>query len=205
MYDLLKRLLDLVVASILLVIFLPFWIIIPILIKLDSPGPIIFRHARLGKNRRPFLMYKFRSMVEGAHTMLHHHDPVLLERFKAGDWKLENDPRITRLGRILRSITIDEWPQLINVLKGEMSMIGPRAYMAQEIEEQIKKYPQVKPLLEDIFSVKPGITGPWQVAGRNEVPFNQRARLDAMYARKKSIRNDILILLKTPRAMFSKW
>ena len=150
-------------------------------------------------------MFKFRSMIDGAHDLLHSHDPELLKKFKAGDWKLENDPRITRLGRIMRSITIDEFPQIVNVLKGEMSMVGPRAYMSEEIKDQLKKYPQVRPLMKDIFTIKPGITGPWQVSGRNEVPFNQRTRLDAMYARKKSISNDLFIIFKTPKAMFSKW
>lgn len=204
-YDLVTRAMDLVVSLILTAIFLPVWIVIPILIKLDSPGPIIFCHARIGKGKKPFVMYKFRSMVDGAHDILHSKNPELLEKFKASDWKLENDPRITKLGKILRSVTIDEFPQLINVIKGEMSMVGPRAYMEQEIEDQLKKYPQVKSLMKDIFSVKPGITGPWQVSGRNEVPFNQRARLDALYARNKSISQYVLILLKTPKAMFSKW
>jgi lipopolysaccharide/colanic/teichoic acid biosynthesis glycosyltransferase len=144
-------------------------------------------------------------MVDGAHEILHHHNPELLQRFKAGDWKLEGDPRITKLGKILRSITIDEFPQLINVLKGEMSIVGPRAYMKQEVKDQLKKYPHVKTLMPTIFSVKPGITGPWQVSGRNEVPFNQRVRLDYMYAMKKSILYDMWIILKTPQAMFSKW
>lgn len=205
MYELAKRLLDLIVASILLIIFLPFWIIIPILIKLDSPGPIIFYHTRVGKGGSTFKMLKFRSMVDGAHQLLHHHDQALLKKFKEGDWKLVDDPRITRLGKILRSITIDEWPQLINVVRGEMSMVGPRAYMAEEIQEQVKKYPQVADLIDDIFSVKPGITGPWQVSGRNDIPFDKRVKLDAAYARKKSLLNDIAILVKTPQAMFSKW
>lgn len=205
LYQIIKRLFDIVGSSILLILFLPFWIIIPILIKLDSPGPVIFRHKRLGKNKVIFDMYKFRSMVDGAHAMLHHHNPELLEQFKKGDWKLENDPRITKLGRILRSVTIDEFPQLLNVLKGDMSMVGPRAYMKEEIEDQVKKYPQVKKLLKTVFSVKPGVTGPWQVSGRNEILFNQRARLDYMYAQKHSLIYDILIILKTPRAMFSKW
>jgi lipopolysaccharide/colanic/teichoic acid biosynthesis glycosyltransferase len=204
-YNVVSRLMDLAISLTLIVIFLPIWIIVPLLIKLDSPGPVLFRHQRLGKHKNPFIMYKFRSMIDGAHELLHANNPELLKKFKQGDWKLESDPRITRLGKILRSITIDEFPQLVNVLKGDMSMVGPRAYMAQEIDEQIIKYPQVKPLLTDIFSIKPGITGPWQVAGRNEVPFNQRARLDAQYARKKSITNDVLILVKTPKAMFSKW
>jgi lipopolysaccharide/colanic/teichoic acid biosynthesis glycosyltransferase len=137
--------------------------------------------------------------------MLHQNDSELLKKFKDGDWKLKNDPRITRLGKILRSITIDEFPQLINVLKGEMSLVGPRAYMEQEIHEQTSRYPEVKRYMKDIFTVKPGITGPWQVSGRNEIPFCRRAKLDAEYARHKSLKDDLVIILKTPAAMFSKW
>jgi len=189
----------------LIILFLPIWIIIPILIKLDSPGPIIFRHKRVGQFGKDFDMLKFRSMIDGAHDYLHKQHPELLKQFKAGDWKLEKDPRITKLGRVLRSLTIDEFPQLINVLTGEMSLIGPRAYMRQEIEEQTKKYPQTKVLMKAITSIKPGVTGPWQVSGRNEIPFDRRAELDAQYATQRSIVKDILIILKTPQAMFSKW
>ena len=204
-YDQQKRILDLAVATILAIGFLPFWIIVPILIWLDSPGPVIFRHKRVGKGGKTIRLYKFRSMVMDADEILHKKDKALLKEFKKGDWKLKNDPRITKIGKILRSLTIDEFPQLLNVFSGEMSMIGPRAYVARELDEQRKKYPETIPLIQDILSIKPGITGPWQVAGRNEIPFNQRAKLDSEYARQQSIWNDILILLKTPKAMLSKW
>jgi len=204
-YDFVKRILDLSVATVLAVLFLPVWVIVPILIKLDSPGPVIFTHKRVGKGGRAIYIYKFRSMVQNADAILHQQDKKLLEEFKKGDWKLRNDPRITRLGKILRALTIDEFPQLMNVFKGEMSMIGPRAYVAKELAEQQEKYPETKPLIKEILSVKPGITGPWQTSGRNEVPFNQRAKMDADYARQRSLWNDMLILLRTPRAMLSKW
>src|SRR3989344_5757594 len=204
-YDQQKRILDLVIASVLTVIFLPIWVIVPLLILLDSSGPIIFTHRRVGKNGRTIYLYKFRSMVEDADEILHKRDKKLLKEFKKGDWKLKNDPRITRLGRILRALTIDEFPQLFNVFKGEMSMVGPRAYVARELEEQQHKYPETKKLVADIISVKPGITGPWQTSGRNELPFSTRAKMDAEYARHRSIWHDILILLRTPKAMISKW
>lgn len=200
-----KRILDIIVSLTLIIIFFPVWIVIPILIILDSPGPIIFTHKRVGKNGKPINLYKFRSMVSDADDILHKKNPELLKRFKDGDWKLKDDPRITPLGRMLRSLTIDEFPQVFNVLKGEMSIVGPRAYVARELEEQQEKYPETKELIDDILSVKPGITGPWQTSGRNEVPFNVRARMDASYARQKNIWNDIVILLKTPKAMISKW
>jgi lipopolysaccharide/colanic/teichoic acid biosynthesis glycosyltransferase len=204
-YHVTKRMLDLLVAVCLLVVFLPFWVVVPILIKLDSKGPVIYRHKRIGLNGKPFYMYKFRSMVNGAHALLHGSSSSLLQEFKAKDWKLEHDPRITKVGKVLRSLTIDEFPQLLNVIRGEMSMIGPRAYMRAELDEQTKRYPETKPLQATILSVKPGITGPWQVSGRNEIPFVKRAQLDAHYAQHATIVNDIVILFKTPLAMLSKW
>jgi lipopolysaccharide/colanic/teichoic acid biosynthesis glycosyltransferase len=196
---------DLVIAFILLIVFLPIWLIVPILIKLDSPGPVFFKHRRVGKYGREFDMYKFRSMFENAHEYLHQNNPQLLQKFKDNDWKLADDPRITRLGKILRSITIDEFPQIINVLIGDMSIVGPRAYMKQEILEQVEKYPLTKNNIEAIYLIKPGVTGPWQVSGRNELPFTKRTELDAKYAVTHSLLNDLQIILKTPHAMFSKW
>jgi lipopolysaccharide/colanic/teichoic acid biosynthesis glycosyltransferase len=206
-YEQQKRILDLVVASCLLILFIPFWIIVPILIFLDSGFPIIFKHQRVGKNGKPFMILKFRSMVPNAQILLREKYPHLLEKFKAGDWKMEakEDPRITPLGRLMRTFTIDEFPQIFNVLKGEMSMVGPRAYVQEELDEQTQKYPHTKKYVDDILSVKPGITGVWQTSGRNEIPFDQRAKMDAEYARNQSIWQDIKILLKTPRAMLSKW
>lgn len=204
-YETQKRIMDLVVASILTVIFLPVWIIVPILIMLDSEGPVIFTHKRVGKGGKIIYLYKFRSMVEDADDILHRKDKKLLREFKKSDWKLKNDPRITKLGKILRSLTIDEFPQLYNVFKGDMSMVGPRAYVAKELEEQQHRYPETQKLAREILSVKPGITGPWQTSGRNEIPFNIRAKMDAEYARQRSVWNDMLILVRTPQAMISKW
>ncbi len=204
-YEFQKRVVDIIVAISLFFIFLPVWVIVPILIFLDSGTPILFKHKRVGKDGQPFELYKFRSMVADADAILHKHNKELLQEFINGDWKIKNDPRITRLGKVLRSLTIDEFPQLYNVLKGEMSMVGPRAYLKKELIEQTKRYPKTKDYIKDILSVKPGITGPWQTSGRNEVPFEKRALLDAEYARTQSLANDIKILLKTPKAMISKW
>jgi len=206
-YDQQKRILDIIVAFGLLVIFFPFWIVIPILIFLNSGTPIIFRHRRVGKNGNPFMIYKFRSMVPNAQKMLQEKYPHLLEKFKAGDWKIEakKDPRITKLGRFMRAFTIDEFPQIFNVLRGEMSMVGPRAYVQEELDEQMEKYPETKKYLKDILAVKPGITGIWQTSGRNEIPFAQRAQIDGQYAHRQSIWQDIIIMFKTPKAMLSKW
>lgn len=204
-YEQQKRILDIAVAIGLFLLFLPVWIVVPILIYFDSGLPIIFTHKRIGKNGKEFELYKFRSMVQDADEILHHKDKKLLEKFKNGDWKIKNDPRITRLGKILRSLTIDEFPQLYNVFRGEMSMVGPRAYLERELEEQTQRYPETKEYIPQILSVKPGITGPWQTGGRNEVPFAIRAKMDAEYAQKHSIWTDLLILSRTPKAMISKW
>lgn len=204
-YDIIKRLFDIIFSLILAVVFLPVWIVIPLLIKLDSKGSIIFKHKRIGKDGKEFWMYKFRTMVADADEILHKKDKKLLEEFKNSDWKLENDPRITKLGRLIRNLTIDEFPQLYNVLKGEMSVVGPRAYVKIEIKEQTKKYPETKKLIKDIFKVKPGITGPWQISGRNEIPFVKRARMDSDYARNYNLGVDLEIILKTPQAMITKW
>lgn len=206
-YDIAKRTLDILVASILAIIFLPIWLTVPILIVLSSPGPIVYKHRRIGKDGKDFYMYKFRSMVINADDILHKHDKNLLKKFKAMDWKLEakDDPRITPLGRILRSLTIDEFPQLYNVLKGDMSMVGPRAYLAREITEQVKRYPGTDKLMKIVLSAKPGLTGLWQVSGRNEVTFDKRVGLDAQYVGTRSLFNDLKILCKTPQAMISKW
>jgi lipopolysaccharide/colanic/teichoic acid biosynthesis glycosyltransferase len=206
-YEQKKRILDVGVAVVLMVLFLPFWMIVPLLIMIDSGRPVFFKHKRVGKHGDEFYLWKFRSMVPNADQILHDNKGQLLEKFKAGDWKMKatEDPRITPLGKVLRSFTIDEFPQLYNVLRGEMSMVGPRAYLREELQEQIKRYPETKHYLKSILSVKPGITGPWQVSGRNEVPFTKRAKLDAAYASKASIWQDVRILAKTPQAMLSKW
>ncbi|NMB57497.1 sugar transferase [Candidatus Beckwithbacteria bacterium] len=203
--DFLKRIVDIIVSLCLFLLFLPFWIIIPILIKLDSPGPVFYRHRRVGKDGKEFWIFKFRSMVENADEILHKQDKKLLQKFKPGDWKLKNDPRITPLGKVLRNLTIDEFPQLFNVLKGEMSMVGPRAYLKKELRQQTKKYPQTYKYIKTILSVKPGITGVWQTSGRNEISFDKRAKIDYDYARNHNFWGDIIILLKTPQAMISKW
>ncbi len=204
-YQTQKRILDIIVALILSIVFLPFWIVIPILIFFDSGWPVIFAHRRIGKDGKEFDLYKFRSMIKDADDLLHNGDKKLLKEFKKGDWKLANDPRITKLGKVIRSLTIDEFPQLYNVIKGDMSMIGPRAYVKKELREQAKKYPETKAYIPLILSTKPGITGVWQTSGRNEIPFNIRAKMDAEYAQRQSIIEDLMIILKTPKAMISKW
>jgi len=202
-----KRSIDLLSSIILLIIFSPILIITSILIKITSPGPVIFKQKRVGQNKE-FFMYKFRSMRYGdMDKYLKDNYPHLWKKYKANDWKLSasEDPRITRIGKFIRSTSIDEMPQFINVLKGEMSLVGPRAYRDQELHEYSQKYPQTKKYIDIIRTAKPGITGLWQVSGRNDLPFEKRAKMDADYIENRSIRQEIAIIFKTPMAMFSRW
>jgi lipopolysaccharide/colanic/teichoic acid biosynthesis glycosyltransferase len=204
-YDIVKRLIDIFLSFLLAILFLPVWLIIPLLIKVDSPGSMIYKHKRVGKNGKEFWMYKFRTMIANADEVLFKKNKKLLAKFKENDWKLKNDPRITKLGKLIRNLTIDEFPQLYNVLKGEMSIVGPRAYVRKEIEEQTARYPGTRNLIKKIYKVRPGITGPWQTSGRNDVPFMKRAKMDADYAKNYSLWEDLKIILKTPQAMITKW
>ncbi len=204
MYEVVKRTIDLVGAIVLLLIFSPVILTTSILIKLSSPGPVFAdTPKRIGKGGKLFYPYKFRSMILNAHSLLRR-DPKfkkLYEEYKKSSFKLHEDPRVTTVGKFIRKHSIDEIPQLINVLKGEMSIVGPRPYYPDELEQQTNKYPYTKELVKDVLSMKPGITGYWQVSGRSEVNFDKRIEMDSYYTKKRSILLDFLILLKTPFAM----
>jgi len=206
LYEPIKRIMDITLAIVFGILFLPVCILTAIAIKIESPGPILAdTPGRVGKNGKIFRLYKFRSMIVGAHNLLRK-DPrfkKLYEEYKRSGYKLREDPRWTRVGKFIRKYSIDEIPQLINVLKGEMSLVGPRPYYPDEIEEQQKRYPHTKKLVKEVLSVKPGITGEWQVSGRSEINFDKRIAMDAEYARRKSLIFDIIIILKTPWAMIS--
>jgi len=203
-----KRLLDIAGALFLLLLFSPLFIIITILIKLTSTGPIFFMQKRAGKNHKEFHMYKFRSMYIGDNDKrLKDNYPELWKKYKENGWKLpmNEDPRITPIGKIIRMVSLDELPQLINILNGEMSLVGPRAYREDELKEYENKYPHTKKYIKDIRSVRPGLTGVWQTSGRNDLPFEKRAKMDSSYVRHRSIRQELYILLKTPISMISRW
>jgi lipopolysaccharide/colanic/teichoic acid biosynthesis glycosyltransferase len=205
-YELAKRLMDVVCSSILIVIFSPVILIVSIAIKLDSDGPILADvPERVGKNGKLFKMYKFRSMIENAHEILRESPKYtrLYDRYKKSSYKLKDDPRITRVGHFLRKHSVDEVPQFFNILKGDMSLVGPRAYYPDELREQQGKYPQTKEAVSVVLSIKPGVTGYWQVSGRSEINFDKRIEMDATYVRKRSIIYDLWIILKTPWAMIS--
>ncbi|KUK84230.1 MAG: undecaprenyl-phosphate galactose phosphotransferase [Microgenomates bacterium 39_6] len=197
----LKRFSDIFLSIIIGVLSFPICLLSAIAIKLDSQGPILADvPPRVGKNRQPFKIFKFRSMVPNAHQMIRQ-DPKLKKVFaelKKNNFKLKDDPRITRVGKFIRKYSIDELPQLINVIKGEMSLVGPRPYYADELAEYEKRFPQTKDLVNEALTVKPGITGLWQVSGRSDVDFEERIALDARYARRKSLLDDIVILAKSP-------
>lgn len=204
MYELSKRLIDIILSLILLAIFLPIIAFVAVVIKFSSPGPILAdTPERVGKNGKLFKMYKFRSMVENAHEILRENPRYakLLEAYKKGSYKLRDDPRITLVGRFIRKHSLDEVPQLLNVLNGEMSIVGPRAYYPDELREQQKKYPNTRDAVKIVLSIKPGITGFWQVSGRSEINFDKRIEMDAQYVHKRSLFYDFLIILKTPGAM----
>ena len=199
-YTVSKRLLDFIVAFFGLIIAIPIMVIAAIAIMLDSPGPAVFRQERVTKGGKSFMMFKFRSMVMNAEEILYT-NPELLKEYQRGSYKLKQDPRITRVGQFLRKSSLDELPQLWNVLVGEMSIVGPRAYRPIELKKQQIVYPETKPHVKALLTVKPGITGVWQISGRSNINFDQRVKMDAWYATKRSILFDLLIILKTPLAV----
>jgi len=207
-FTIVKRFIDIFGSAFLLLLFAPILIPVSIIIKLTSPGPVIFKQLRVGKNSAPFFMYKFRSMYIGDNDKkLREEYPELWKKYKESDWKLpmSEDPRITPIGKFVRSTSLDEMPQFINVIRGDMSLVGPRAYRETELQEYEAKYPKAKQNIAIIRSAKPGITGLWQISGRNELNFEQRAQLDANYITNRSLRQELLILLKTPFNMLSRW
>ena|SRR3989344_9551005 len=205
LYDFSKRMLDILGSVLGLFILSALFLVIAMAIKLDSIGPVFADiPKRVGQKGKLFRMYKFRSMVEGAQEMLNS-DPELLKKYKQHSYKLpiDEDPRITRVGKFIRKTSIDELPQLINILRSEMSLVGPRAYYPFELEEQQVKHPHSRKYVKIILSGKPGLTGLWQVSGRSEINFDQRVKMDARYIQKRSIFYDFWILLKTFPAVVS--
>jgi lipopolysaccharide/colanic/teichoic acid biosynthesis glycosyltransferase len=197
-----RRLLDITVATAGLLAFAPLLALIALAIRVESPGPVIFRQRRLGRGLRPFTVLKFRTMRHEADAAVHR-DYVhsLIERPQAAErgqlYKLSVDSRITRVGRFLRSWSLDELPQLVNVLRGEMALVGPRPVIPYEVERYPERYlPR--------FKVKPGLTGLWQVSGRNERTYEEMVRFDIEYARQASLLLDLRILAKTVPVVFGR-
>ena len=194
-----KRAFDVVLSFLGLIALAPVFLAITIAIKLDSRGPAFYGHMRLGKDGRYFSCYKFRSMRSDAQAVLEDllgNDPEARAEWER-DFKLKNDPRITRVGSFLRKTSLDELPQLWNVLKGDMSLVGPRPIVAEEAGRYGDK-------LRYLFKVPPGITGLWQVSGRNDIPYGERILLDEYYAKNWSLWLDVEIIMRTFSAVLKK-
>jgi len=184
-----KRLIDICGSVVLLLALTPILAIVALLIKMDSPGPVLYTQQRVGLNRRRFTLFKFRTMAAGADTQ----QPFLesLNEAEGPVFKIKDDPRVTRIGRILRRYSIDELPQLFNVLKGEMSLVGPRPLPVRDVERIDARWHKRR------LSVKPGVTCLWQVNGRSDVSFDHWVRMDLEYIDTWSLGLDMKILLKT--------
>lgn len=195
----LKRLIDVIVVTLLLLLLWPVFILTALLVKITSKGDIIFKQARVGKNQKNFICYKFRSMYTASSAAVHKEyikKQIVENDFqKKSFYKLKNDSRITPFGRFIRKTSIDELPQLFNVLKGDMSIVGPRPVICYEVElydnDMLKR-----------FLVKPGLTGLWQVNGRSKLSYREMVRLDIKYIDNWSLFLDIKILIKTIKTIF---
>ena len=205
-FEVIKRGIDLLGSLVLIATLFPLLLIIAGLVKLSSPGPVLFRQIRIGQMMKPFMIWKFRTMYANADHGIHHNyvSSFITSSGKGQDqdrrnkiFKLTNDPRITPLGHYLRKTSLDELPQLWNVLVGEMSLVGPRPPLWYELQ-QYKSWHRHR-----VLEAKPGITGLWQVTGRSRTTFDEMVRLDLRYARTRSLWTDIKILLATPRAIIS--
>ncbi|MGG5888271.1 sugar transferase [Falsiroseomonas sp. HC035] len=198
-HEIAKRALDILGAGTLLLLCLPVFLVLAALVRMDG-GPAFYAHERVGRGGRLFGCLKFRSMVADADRRL----AALLDRDPQAraEWeatrKLKADPRITALGRFLRASSLDELPQILNVLAGQMSLVGPRPVQAGELAVFYG------PAAQHYMAVRPGITGPWQVSGRNDTSYAQRVALDVAYARQPSLMNDVKILLRTPMAVLAR-
>lgn len=205
MYEVVKRTLDVTGSMALLVALSPVLLVIAAMVKMTSAGPVFFRQVRVGQMMKPFTMLKFRTMRVNADHAIHHEfvtsfiksGPQAREAGKSGQFKLLNDPRVTSVGRILRKTSLDELPQFLNVLRGDMSLVGPRPPLFYEVEQYQPWH------CRRVLEAKPGITGLWQVAGRSRTTFDDMVRLDLRYAKACSIWTDLKILLATPGAVIA--
>jgi lipopolysaccharide/colanic/teichoic acid biosynthesis glycosyltransferase len=175
-----------------LILFLPIYLLLAMLIAISSPGPIFYVQERVGKDYKPFGCIKFRTMVEDADGILLDMmatSPHLREEFE-DNFKLKHDPRITGIGRFLRLTSLDEFPQFWNVLKGDMSVVGPRPLVPEEL-------PKYGRYMDKILTIRPGITGLWQVSGRNDIPYNLRVQMDVYYVNFRNFWLDLWLIVKT--------
>lgn len=195
-YAFIKRFLDIFVSAFSILLLSPLLLAISLVIRLTSEGPAIYKQNRIGKDGRTFAIYKFRSMIVGADNLENSLSPELLEYYKVNR-KIDNDPRITKVGKFLRRTSLDELPQIFNIFKGEMTLVGPRPMLPDEIEMYGWHFELYK-------SVKPGLTGLWQIKCRSETKMEDRAKLDYEYIRNQKLSYDLHILLKTFSVVLSK-
>ncbi len=203
LYRIVKRILDLLLSVFLWILTSPLMFLIAVLIKVSDGGEVfVGTPVRHGIDGKSFFMYKFRTMIPNAHNEAMINGNVRDELLS--NHKLKEDSRVTKIGRVLRNTDMDELPQLINVILGQMSMVGPRPFYTEEISSHLEKYPDDVKYFEEILKIKPGLTGVWQVSGRNEIGFKDRLDMDMEYAHNPNIFRDILILLKTPWVVISR-
>lgn len=195
-YIYVKRGIDVILSTIALVVLSPLFLILAILIKLDSKGPVFFLHTRIGKNGKNIKIYKFRTMVTNAEELIKEFTPEQMKEYKE-NYKLTNDPRITKIGKFLRKTSLDELPQLINIIKGDLSIIGPRPVVKDELE----KYGEN---MAKFLSVTPGLTGNWAANGRNNTTYEERMKLELEYVDNISFKTDVKIFFQTIFAVIKK-
>lgn len=195
-YKLIKRACDIGLSSIGLIALAPVFLLIGIAIKIDSKGPAFFVHKRIGKNGKIINIYKFRTMFEGSEDMFAKFSEKQIEEYKE-NYKLKEDPRVTKIGKFLRKTSLDELPQILNILKGELSIVGPRPVVSSELE----KYGQNK---EKFLSIKPGLTGYWQVNGRSLTTYKERMKMELYYIENRGIWLDTKIFFKTILSVIKK-
>ncbi|MFH1565946.1 MAG: sugar transferase [bacterium] len=199
-YNAVKRFIDIVVSMLFLIFLSPFYLVVFLAIFFQDGGNPIYIQKRVGKRKEVFNFIKFRSMVRNADELLFS-DKKLYHKMRSGVHKVKDDPRITKIGKFIRKYSIDELPQFVNVLRGEMSFVGPRALRPDELAKFEQEHPEMKDFVKDVFKAKPGITGIWQVSGRSSIAFVERIKMDAFYANNPSIFKDLCIIIRTPFAV----
>lgn len=195
-YQMVKRGMDVILSSLALIILLPVFAIIALAIKLESKGPVFFKHTRIGKNGKIIKIYKFRSMVKNAEDLIKKFTPEQMKEYKE-NYKLTDDPRITKVGKFLRKTSLDELPQLINIIKGDLSIIGPRPVVQEELEKygvNVQKF----------LSVTPGLTGYWAANGRSDTTYEERMQMELFYIDNLSFKMDVKVFFKTIEAVIKR-
>jgi lipopolysaccharide/colanic/teichoic acid biosynthesis glycosyltransferase len=195
-YGFLKRCFDVVSSIFALILFSPLYLVFAVIVKVDSKGPVFFGHNRLGKDGKIIKVYKYRTMAIDAEEILKNMPEEMKKEFEK-NFKFENDPRITKVGKLLRESSLDELPQLFNIIKGNMSVVGPRPI----VEKEIEKYGEYG---DKLLTIKPGLTGNWQANGRSDTTYEERVKLDIDYIDNRNLWYDMVIIIKTIGVVFKR-